>query len=70
MSVKFNHEIYNPNKIKITSQINTYHVIPFGHRCGTALAVKSAGLRKFSLPFDWLIWLWPKTIQKNIRKRF
>jgi len=31
-----------------------YITIPFGHRCTSAIACKMAGLRNFSLPFDWI----------------
>jgi hypothetical protein len=63
----FNHIINNPNNFAIN---NDYYVIPFGHRCASALACKFANLRKFSLPFDWNITLFPKKIKKVLENDF
>ena len=67
----FSHKINNPNNFKIKN--NDYLIIPFGHRCSSALACKHADIRKFSLPFDWTIPLFPnniKTILENDFKDF
>ena len=56
----FSYVINNPNNFVIK---NDYFIIPFGHRCSSALACKYANIRKFSLPFDWTIPSFPKKIQ-------
>ena len=61
--MELSYKIYNPNKIIIKTD-NCY-VIPFGHRCTSALVAKYASLRYFSLPFDWTIPLYPNKI-KNV----
>lgn len=63
----FSHVINNPNNFVIK---NDYVVIPFGHRCSSALACKYANIRKFSLPFDWTIPLFPNKIQKVLENNF
>ena len=63
----FSHKINNPNNYSIDSN---YYVIPFGIRCATAIACKSANLRKFSLPFDWGLYWFPKTINKILKNDF
>lgn len=45
-------------------------MIPFGHRCSTAIACLHANLRKFSLPFDWGIPWFPSTIHKILQNNF
>lgn len=62
-------------KYKITPSISVnnteeYYVIPFGHRCSSALAIKFASLRKMSLPFDWSIPLYPNKIQHVLENDF
>lgn len=59
--------INNPNNFVIK---NDYVVIPFGHRCSSALACKYANIRNFSLPFDWSIELFPNKIQKVLENNF
>lgn len=62
----FSYEIYNPNNFVIE---NDYYIIPFGHRCSSALACIHASLRKFSLPFDWGIFF-PKVIKNILENNF
>jgi len=62
-------KINNPNNIIINTKEN-YYVIPFGHRCSSALTIKYASLRKFSLPFDWTIPLYPNKIEKILENNF
>ena len=64
----FDSEISNPNSIEI-SDIN-YSVIPFGHRCTSALACIFANVRHVSLPFDWTIPSLPKRIQSVLENDF
>jgi hypothetical protein len=62
----FSFSINNPNNfIILNDNTNNYNVIPFGHRCSSALASKYANIRNFSLPFDWGIPFYPNII-KNI----
>ena len=63
----FSHTIHSPKHVIIKKE---YHVIPFGHRCSSALACRYATIRKFSLPFDWTIPLYPKKIQHVIENNF
>jgi hypothetical protein len=63
----FSYVINNPNTLIIE---NDYHIIPFGHRCSSALACKYANIRKVSLPFDWTIPLFPKKIQSVLENNF
>jgi hypothetical protein len=63
----FSYVINNPNNFVIQ---NDYFIIPFGHRCATALACKYANIRKFSLPFDWGIPFFPKTIKQILKNNF
>ena len=63
----FSYVINNPNNFIIDDD---YNVIPFGHRCSSALACKYANIRKFSLPFDWNIPLFPNKIQKVLENNF
>jgi hypothetical protein len=63
----FSYNRYNPNGIPI---ISDSHVIPFGHRCSSALVCKYANLRKFSLPFDWTIPTFPGKIQRILENDF
>ena len=62
----FSHSITSDNFI-IESD---YYVIPFGSRCSSAIVCKYANIRKFSLPFDWTIPLFPKKIQKVLENNF
>jgi hypothetical protein len=64
----FSHVINNPNKFVIKK--NDYYVIPFGHRCTSAVVCKYANIRKFSLPFDWNTPLFPSKIQKVLENNF
>ena len=63
----FSYVINNPNNFVINSD---YYVIPFGHRCSSALVCKYANIRKFSLPFDWTRPLFPKKIKKVLENNF
>lgn len=63
----FSHIIDNPNNFIIKKD---FHIIPFGHRCASALACKYANIRNFSLPFDWNVPLFPKKIQKVLENNF
>jgi len=63
----FSYSITNSNNFIIKDD---YHVIPFGHRCASAIACKNANLRKFSLPFDWGIPFFPSTIKKILENNF
>lgn len=47
-----------------------YYVVPFGHRCTSALAAKFARLRDFSLPLDWLDTAFPGKIQRVLENDF
>jgi len=62
-------KINNPNNIIINTK-EKYNVIPFGHRCSSAIILKYASLRKFSLPFDWTIPLHPDKIQNILENNF
>jgi hypothetical protein len=64
----FSYTINNPNNFIIDS--NNYHIVPIGFRCSTAIACKYANIRKFSLPFDWGIPWYPKTIHQIIESNF
>jgi len=63
----FSYFLHNPNQFQIDSN---YNVVPFGHRCSSALVCKYASLRKFSLPFDWTIPLLPNKIQQVLENDF
>ena len=63
----FSYTINNPNNFVIR---NDYFIIPFGHRCSSALACKYANIRNFSLPFDWGRPFFPGTIQKILENNF
>ena len=63
----FTYHINNPHNFVIT---NNYYIIPFGHRCTSALACKYANIRLFSLPFDWADKLFPNKIQKILQNNF
>lgn len=60
--------MHNPNHLKFNK--NNAYFIPFGSRCASALICKYSQLRKFSLPFDWTIPLFPNKIQKIIESDF
>ena len=61
---------YNINPNIIINNTEDYYVIPFGHRCSSALAIKYASLRKMSLPFDWTIPVFPKKIKNVLENNF
>ncbi|MBN2524984.1 MAG: hypothetical protein JXR76_01235 [Deltaproteobacteria bacterium] len=50
--------------------VSPYQVIPFGHRCTSAIVANFAQLRKCSLPFDWTIPLFPGKIREILRNNF
>ena len=64
----FSYIVNNPNNLEINQ--NDYYIIPFGHRCTSALACKYANVRKFSLPFDWNVPLFPTKILKVLQNNF
>ncbi len=45
------------------------HYIPFGKNCAIALIVRHAGLRKESLPFDWVIG-YPEHLRRSLDLSF
>lgn len=65
----FSYTINNPNNLSIDSNTD-YNIIPFGHRCSSALAAKYANIRKCSFPFDWTAPTFPKKIQKVLENNF
>ena len=70
MNTLFSHTINNPNNLVIVDFCDEYNVIPFGHRCSSALACKYSNLRKYSLPFDWVIPLYPNKIKEILENNF
>ncbi len=64
----FSHTIINP--INFITDADKYIVIPFGHRCTSALACKYANIRKVSLPFDWTIPLYPNKTKMILENNF
>jgi hypothetical protein len=63
----FSYRLHNPNQFSIQQDSI---VVPFGHRCTSALVCKYANLRKFSLPFDWTIPAFPSRIQQVLENHF
>lgn len=61
---------YRINTNIIINNNEDYYVIPFGHRCSSAIALKIASLRKMSLPFDWASPLFPKKIKNVLENNF
>jgi hypothetical protein len=66
--IDFSHKINNPNKLHVCND-NRY-VIPFGNRCPSAIAISLAGLRDFSLPFDWVTPLFGNNIKNILQNDF
>lgn len=66
----FSHTINNPNNIIVGDYCDDYNIIPFGHRCTSALACKYSNIRKNSLPFDWVIPLHPNKIKSILENNF
>jgi hypothetical protein len=67
----FSFSINNPNNFVILNDNkNNYNVIPFGHRCTSAIACKYSNIRKMSLPFDWNLPLFPSKIQNVLTEDF
>ena len=64
----FSHTLHNPNNFTINT--DSYNVIPFGHRCTSAIACKFASIRKCSLPFDWNSSLFPHKIKQVLENNF
>ena len=50
--------------------IKNYTLIPLGHRCSSALAIQYASLRHMSLPFDWVLKLFPRKIKNVLENNF
>jgi len=63
----FSYVINNPNELVINDD---YYIIPFGSRCSSAMVCNYANIRKFSLPFDWTIPLFPNKIKKVLEENF
>jgi hypothetical protein len=63
----FSHKINNSNNFIIKDD---YYIVPFGHRCSSAIACYYANIRKISLPFDWCNPALPKKIQKVLENNF
>jgi hypothetical protein len=59
--------VINPNHFVIEKDS---FIIPFGIRCPSALVCKFASIRKCSLPFDWVMPLFPNIIQKILENNF
>ncbi|KJV38647.1 hypothetical protein VH98_08790 [Acinetobacter brisouii] len=57
-----------PDKKKINNQA-VNHIISLGDHCFTSFLLKNAGLKKYSLPFDW-IFSSPEVIQHCINDDF
>lgn len=66
----FSHKIHHLKKKKLVISENDFIIIPFGQRCSSAMACIYANLRKFSLPFDWTIPLYPKNIKYVLKNKF
>jgi hypothetical protein len=67
--LRFSYYVHNPNDISINKD-EDFIVMPSGHRCTSAIAVRNASLRKFSLPFDWNLYLYPGKIKKVLENNF
>jgi hypothetical protein len=65
----FSYKLNNSNNFTIVENNNCY-LIPLGHRCSSAIVCKHANLRKFSLPFDWTIPLYPSNVKKVLENDF
>ena len=63
----FSHNINNKFIINTKTE---YNIIPFGHRCTSALACKYSNIRKYSLPFDWIKPCLPGKIQEILENNF
>ena len=50
--------------------IKNYTLIPLGNRCSSALAIQYASLRHMSLPFDWVLKLFPRRIKNVLENNF
>ena len=64
----FSYFINNPQNFLI--QNTDFYAIPFGHRCTSAIICKYANIRKFSLPFDWIIPLLPNKTKQILENDF
>jgi len=70
INTMFSHTINNPNNLVVDDYGNEITVIPFGHRCTSALACKYSNIRKYSLPFDWIMPLFPNKIKNILENNF
>jgi hypothetical protein len=61
---------YISEQIEPIRRDTDFDVIPFGHRCTSALACSFASLRKTSLPFDWVIPAHADIIMKILKNDF
>lgn len=66
----FSYKIHGFKKINFESNQNNFYIVPFGQRCSSAMACIYANLRKFSLPFDWTIPLYPQNIKYVLKNKF
>jgi len=64
----FNYKIINTNSVIISDA--SYSVIPFGHRCTSAIASRFANVRNVALPFDWTKYSFPRNIKKTLENNF
>ena len=70
INTMFARTINNPNNLIVDDYGDEISVIPFGHRCTSALACKYSNIRKYSLPFDWVMPLFPSKIKKILENNF
>ena len=70
INTMFSHTINNPNNLIVEDYGDDITVIPFGHRCTSALACKYSNIRKYSLPFDWVMPLFPSKIKNILENNF
>jgi hypothetical protein len=56
----------------ITERISNENAVffPIGHKCSSAMALKNAGMRHLSLPFDWCEHLFPKKVIEIFEDNF
>jgi len=70
INTMFSRTINNPNNLVVEDYGDDISVIPFGHRCTSALACKYSNIRKYSLPFDWVMPLFPNKIKNILENKF
>jgi hypothetical protein len=67
--IHLSYYLHNPNNITINKD-EDFIVMPSGHRCTSAIVARNASLRKFSLPFDWNMYLYPGKVKKVLENNF